>query len=57
MYKYIGDGSINLGVPNRDLTDDEWAALTEKQRAIAVKCQQFEKVEEQPAESVAEEEE
>jgi hypothetical protein len=28
MYKYIGEGAYWPGVPMRDLTDEEWEALS-----------------------------
>lgn len=35
--QYIGDGSAWVdGIPARDLTNDEWAALTDDQRLHAV---------------------
>ena len=33
--RYIGDGAFCIGVPARDLTADEWAALTPDQREQA----------------------
>ena len=32
---YQGDGTYVLGVPARDLTDDEWNALTDEQKKQA----------------------
>jgi hypothetical protein len=34
--RYVGYGSFLLGVPARDLTAREWAALTDTQRQSAV---------------------
>ena len=34
-YVYDGNGVYVLGVPARDLTDDEWAALTDEQKKQA----------------------
>ena len=34
-YKYTGAGAYVLGIPARDLTEEEWAALTDEQRARA----------------------
>lgn len=33
--KYLGGGFLH-GIPARDLTDDEWQALTKEQRETAV---------------------
>jgi len=34
-YVYAGNGAYVPGIPQRDLTDDEWAALTDEQKAQA----------------------
>ena len=34
--RYVGDGSFLLGVPARDLTAEEWAALSAEQQAAVL---------------------
>ncbi len=35
MYRYNGErGTYRIGVPTRDLTDDEWAALAENHQSL-----------------------
>ena len=33
-YKYIGGGEFHHGIPARDLTEDDWAALAEEQQQL-----------------------
>ena len=33
--RYVGDGAFVNGVPARDLSADEWGALTDEQREAA----------------------
>jgi hypothetical protein len=35
MRRYKNDGRYVLGVPARDLTDEEWTALTDEERVAA----------------------
>jgi hypothetical protein len=43
MVKYLGDGRETIyGVPMRDMTDDEWAALPEERRDFALATGRFE---------------
>lgn len=36
VVRYVGDGSFLLSVPARDLTAEEWAALTDEQRSAVL---------------------
>lgn len=36
MWQYIGNGSHTTGIPARDLTDAEWAAIPQWLRDIAL---------------------
>ena len=42
-YRYIGNGAYLVGVPARDLTVDEWAALDDETRATALALKLYEK--------------
>lgn len=47
MVRYLGEGKeVILGVPMRDMTDEEWAAVPEDGRAIAEASGLFELVDE-----------
>lgn len=37
-YKYIGQGAFQHGIPARDITDAEFAAFTNDQRARVIAC-------------------
>lgn len=36
-YVYIGTGEFYNGIPARDLTDEDWAGLTDKQKETVAK--------------------
>lgn len=43
MIQYIGNGDEFItGIPARDLTPDEWLALTDEQRLVAVDSKLYE---------------
>lgn len=44
MIKYIGDGDYFLGIPRRDLTDDEFAALSEADQAMLLGSRIYQQV-------------
>ena len=46
---YIGAGAYLHGVPARDITADEWAALPEELRKIALDLDLYQPVESKPA--------
>lgn len=35
IYKYVGKEKYVMGVPRRDLTEDEWEALTPLEKRVA----------------------
>ncbi len=55
MVKFKGDGrQFFYGIPTRDLTDEEWQALTADDRKAALASGLYEKVEEKPVKAKAE---
>lgn len=51
--KYTGNGAYFHGVPARDLTDDEFAALPEAQQAALLRSGIYEREDAQEAEAPA----
>lgn len=56
-YRYVGGGDYAPGVPARDLTTEEWAALSDEARAVAEALYQKSEVSSQTSEAEAEGEE
>lgn len=48
MIKYVGAGDYILGIPARNLTNEEWSQLTPEQRAAAEASGLYE-IEKRPA--------
>ena len=41
MYRYTGAGRYALGVPARDLSDDEWNAISDADQAVAAALYEY----------------
>lgn len=52
--KYIGNGSHLLGIPARDLSEDDWKVLTDSQKKAVKESGLYELNEKQVKESVKE---
>lgn len=49
MYRYIGQNEYYTGVPARDLTADDMAALSDEQRDLVLTGHLYEQINETPA--------
>lgn len=49
IVKYTGNGDYLVGIPARDMSLEEWQALSEEQRALGLKLNLYKLADEKPS--------